>query len=198
MIDGKHILGCLVSFFICIVLGSYSNSELLINLCDSVLLELQFFCFSLLVTVCLTTNCVKLYYVCVGFFLPRLLQMLERDSDHGRSEPFRTYDALDQAARSLNTNVQLTRDSVAGASREQHYMAARLYSDCEALHRAAYTELQQLVLGPQVRLTATTDQDLLCPSAQVGLFLFTSLGQPTLHPALNVSLFILQSFVTLS
>lgn len=96
----------------------------------------------------------------------RLLQMLERDSDHGRSEPFRTYDALDQAARSLNTNVQLTRDSVAGASREQHYMAARLYSDCEALHRAAYTELQQLVLGPQVRPTATPDQDLLCPNAQ--------------------------------
>ncbi|KAK5604741.1 hypothetical protein CRENBAI_011451 [Crenichthys baileyi] len=79
----------------------------------------------------------------------RLLQILDRDSDHGQSEPFRTYEALDQAARSLKTNIQLTQDSVAGASREQRYMAARLYSDCEALHRAMYTELQQLVLGPQ-------------------------------------------------
>ncbi|XP_047242297.1 HAUS augmin-like complex subunit 3 isoform X8 [Girardinichthys multiradiatus] len=96
----------------------------------------------------------------------RLLQILDHDSDHGQSEPFRTYEALQQAARSLKTYTQLTQDSVAGASREQHYMAARLYSDCEALHRAMYTELQQLVLGPQVRPVAITDQDLLCPNAQ--------------------------------
>ncbi|KAM4713969.1 HAUS augmin-like complex subunit 3 isoform 2-T2 [Anableps anableps] len=81
--------------------------------------------------------------------LSRLLQILDRDSDHGRSEPFRTYEGLDQAAHSLRTNIQLTRDSVAGACREQHYLAARLYSDCEALHRATYTELQHLVFSPQ-------------------------------------------------
>ncbi|MEQ2183898.1 hypothetical protein GOODEAATRI_002658, partial [Goodea atripinnis] len=85
-----------------------------------------------------------------------LLQILDRVSDHGQSEPFRTYEALEQAARSLKTYIQLTQDSVAGASREQHYMAARLYSDCEALHRAMYTELQQLVLGPQVVFYITT------------------------------------------
>ncbi|XP_008426197.1 HAUS augmin-like complex subunit 3 isoform X2 [Poecilia reticulata] len=98
--------------------------------------------------------------------LCRLLQILDRDSDRGRSEPFRTYEGLDQAAQNLRTNIRLSRDSVAGARREQNYMAARLHSDCEALHRAAYTELQQLLLGPQVRPTATADQDSLCPNAQ--------------------------------
>ncbi|XP_016532668.1 HAUS augmin-like complex subunit 3 [Poecilia formosa] len=98
--------------------------------------------------------------------LCRLLQILDRDSDRGRSEPFRTYEGLDQAAQNLRTNIRLSRDSLAGARREQHYMAARLYSDCEALHRATYTELQQLLLGPQVRPTATADQDSLCPNAQ--------------------------------
>ncbi|XP_015230916.1 PREDICTED: HAUS augmin-like complex subunit 3 [Cyprinodon variegatus] len=96
----------------------------------------------------------------------RLLKILDYDSDHGRSEPFRTYEALDQAARSLRTNIQLARDSLAGACREQRYVVGRLYSDCEALHRATYTELQQLVLGPQVCPTASADQDPLCPNAQ--------------------------------
>uniref|UniRef100_UPI0037E85D04 HAUS augmin-like complex subunit 3 n=1 Tax=Semicossyphus pulcher TaxID=241346 RepID=UPI0037E85D04 len=96
----------------------------------------------------------------------RLLQILDHDSDRGRAEPFRTYEALDQAARDLSGNLQVTRDALAGAGREQHYTAARLYGDCEALHRATYTELQQLVLGPQVRPTASTDQELLCPNAQ--------------------------------
>lgn len=96
----------------------------------------------------------------------RLLHILDHDPDHGRSEPFRTFEALDQAARDLANNLQSTRDSLAVASREQRYTAARLYSDCEALHRAMYTELQQLVLGPQVCPTAITDQELLCPNAQ--------------------------------
>lgn len=64
----------------------------------------------------------------------------------------------------------MTRDALAGAGREQFYTAARLNGDCEALHRAMYTEFQQLVLGPQVRPTAITDQELLCPNAQVGCF----------------------------
>ncbi|XP_074555519.1 HAUS augmin-like complex subunit 3 isoform X2 [Halichoeres trimaculatus] len=79
----------------------------------------------------------------------RLLQILDHSSDHTRSEPFRTYEALDRAARDLSANLQVTREALAGAGREQHYTAARLYSDCEALHRVVYTELQQLVLGPQ-------------------------------------------------
>lgn len=65
----------------------------------------------------------------------------------------------------------MTRDALAGAGREQYYTAARLNGDCEALHRAMYTEFQQLVLGPQVRPMAITDQELLCPNAQVGCFL---------------------------
>ncbi|XP_053272199.1 HAUS augmin-like complex subunit 3 [Pleuronectes platessa] len=96
----------------------------------------------------------------------RLLQILNHDSDQGRSEPFRTYEALDQAARDLAGNLQVTRDALAGASREQHYTTARLNGDSEALHRAMHTELQQLVLGPQVCPMATTDQELLCPNAQ--------------------------------
>ncbi|GLD53840.1 HAUS augmin-like complex subunit 3 [Lates japonicus] len=103
---------------------------------------------------------------CKDAAFSRLLQILDHDSDHGRSEPFRTYEALDQAARDLAGNLQVTRDALAGAGREQYYTAARLYGDCEALHRAMYTELQQLVLGPQVRPTASTDQELLCPNAQ--------------------------------
>ncbi|XP_008281605.1 HAUS augmin-like complex subunit 3 [Stegastes partitus] len=103
---------------------------------------------------------------CKDAAFSRLLQILDHDSDHGRSEPFRTYDALDQAARDLASNLQLTRDALAGACREQCYTAARLYGDCEVLHKAMYTELQQLVLGPQVRPTAITDQELLCPNAQ--------------------------------
>uniref|UniRef100_A0A3Q4GS47 HAUS augmin-like complex, subunit 3 n=1 Tax=Neolamprologus brichardi TaxID=32507 RepID=A0A3Q4GS47_NEOBR len=93
----------------------------------------------------------------------RLLQMLDYDSAHSRSEPFRTYEALDQAASNLANNLHLIKDALAGAGREQCFTAARLYGDCEALHRAMYTEFQQLVLGPQVRLT---DQELLCPNAQ--------------------------------
>lgn len=103
-------------------------------------------------------------------FLPRLLQMLDYDSAHSRSKPFRTYEALDQAASNLANNLHLIKDALAGAGREQCFTAACLYGDCESLHRALYTEFQQLVLGPQVRLT---DQELLCPSAQVGVFPFT-------------------------
>lgn len=107
----------------------------------------------------------------------RLLQILDHSSDRGRAEPFRTYEALDQAACELGGNLQVTRDALAGAGREQHYVAARLNGDSEALHRAMYTELQQLVLGPQVRATAVTDQELLCPNAQVGLFPFNFTAQ---------------------
>lgn len=114
----------------------------------------------------LNTRCV----IVVRNSLLRLLQILDHDSDHGRSEPFRTYEALNQAARDLAGNLQVTRDALAGAGREQCYTAARLSGDCEALHRAMYTEFQQLVLGPQVCPTAFTDQELLCPNAQVGLF----------------------------
>lgn len=103
----------------------------------------------------------------------RLLQILEHTSDKGQSEPFRTYQSLGQVADKLAGDLQATRDALAGAAREQHYTVTRLNSDCEALHRAMYTELQQLHLGPQVRPLGTTDQELLCPSAQVGFFLCT-------------------------
>lgn len=103
----------------------------------------------------------------------RLLQILEDASAKGRSEPFRTYESLGQVAHKLAGDLQATRDALAGAAREQKYTVARLNSDCEALHRAMYTELQQLNLGPQVRPLGTTDQELLCPNAQVGFFLCT-------------------------
>ncbi|XP_028285168.1 HAUS augmin-like complex subunit 3 [Parambassis ranga] len=96
----------------------------------------------------------------------RLLQILDYESDHSRLEPFRTYEALNHAARDLTNNIQLTRDALSGASREQNYTVARLYGDCEVLHRAMYSELQQLVLGPQVCPTAISDQEHLCPNAQ--------------------------------
>lgn len=62
----------------------------------------------------------------------------------------------------------MTRDTLGSANREQCYTATRLRGDCEELHRVMYTELQQLVLGPQVCPTGVTDQELLCPNAQVG------------------------------
>lgn len=103
----------------------------------------------------------------------RLLQILERASDKGRAEPFRTYESLEQAAHQVAADLRATRDALAGAAREQHYTVARLKGDCEALHRAMYTDLQQLKLGPQVCPLGTTDQELLCPNAQVGFFLCT-------------------------
>ncbi|XP_034532145.1 DNA polymerase nu isoform X10 [Notolabrus celidotus] len=97
----------------------------------------------------------------------RLLQILDHNSDHTRSEPFRTYEALDQAAKDLAGNLQVTREALAGAGREQHYTAARLYSDCEALHRAMYTELQQLVLGPQELTTKLGETESQLQSLQL-------------------------------
>ncbi|KAM3833881.1 HAUS augmin-like complex subunit 3 [Diretmus argenteus] len=96
----------------------------------------------------------------------RLLQILEAGTDQRRAEPFRTYEALDQAARNLVGGVRASRDTLAGAHRRQDYTMARLHGDCEALHRAVYTELQQLVLEPQVCPAAITDQEPLCPNAQ--------------------------------
>ncbi|KAE8279212.1 HAUS augmin-like complex subunit 3 [Larimichthys crocea] len=96
----------------------------------------------------------------------RLLQILDHDSDHGRSEPFRTYEALNQAARDLEGNLQVTRDALAGAGREQCYTAARLSGDCEALHRAMYTEFQQLVLGPQELTLKLVEADSQLQSLQ--------------------------------
>lgn len=127
-------------------------------------------------------NCLPIFF--------RLLQILERDPDKGRSEPFRTYESLGQVARKLAGDLQTTRDALAGAAREQRYSAARLSGDCEALHRAMYTELQQLNLGPQVCPLGTTDQELLCPNAQVGFFLCTlqpSTSESNLEEINNVS-----------
>uniref|UniRef100_A0A3P8V2M1 HAUS augmin-like complex, subunit 3 n=1 Tax=Cynoglossus semilaevis TaxID=244447 RepID=A0A3P8V2M1_CYNSE len=95
---------------------------------------------------------------CKDAAFSRLLQILDSVSDHSRSEPFRTYEALDQAASDLAGNMRATRDALGGAGREQRYTAARAEGDCA---------LQQLVLGPQVRPTAITDQELLCPNAQL-------------------------------
>lgn len=103
---------------------------------------------------------------CKDATFSRLFKILDSASDQPRSEPFRTYEALDQAARNLRSELQMTRDTLGSASCEQRYKATRLSGDCEALHRVMYTELQQLVLGPQVCPTGITDQELLCPNAQ--------------------------------
>lgn len=103
----------------------------------------------------------------------RLFKILNSLTDQTRSEPFRTYEALDQAARNFASELQMTRDTLGSANREQCYTATRLTGDCEALHRVMHTELQQLVFGPQVCPTGLIDQELLCPNAQVG-FSFVS------------------------
>lgn len=78
----------------------------------------------------------------------RLQQMLD-DEGHSQPEPFLTYEALNQAARNLSSNLQISRDALTSASLEQQYTAARLSGDCEALRQVVYTEFQQMVLGPQ-------------------------------------------------
>ncbi|CAL8240373.1 unnamed protein product [Merluccius merluccius] len=104
---------------------------------------------------------------CKDATFSRLLQILEASSmSHSPAEPFRTHEALDQAAHHLAAHLQAAREALSGAARQQGYTAARLHGDCEALHRATYTELQQLVLEPQVRPTAVGGQELLCPNAQ--------------------------------
>lgn len=95
----------------------------------------------------------------------RLLQILDQ-SPNSHSEPFQTYEALNQAALDLARNLKTTRDALARAHQEQHFTATRLSGDCEALHRVTHTELQQLVLRPQVRPMASPDQPQLCPNAQ--------------------------------
>lgn len=104
----------------------------------------------------------------------RLLQILETSKCslyRGREEPFRTYEALNQAACDLANDLKLTREALAGAARQQGYTVARLHGDYDALHGATYTELQQLVLEPQVRPMADKDQELW-PNAQVCIILY--------------------------
>uniref|UniRef100_A0A3B3ZWR3 HAUS augmin-like complex subunit 3 N-terminal domain-containing protein n=1 Tax=Periophthalmus magnuspinnatus TaxID=409849 RepID=A0A3B3ZWR3_9GOBI len=96
----------------------------------------------------------------------RLLQILDHNSNHSRSEPFRTYEALNQAARDLSADLHTTQDVLARASHEQLYTGARLHGDCEALHRAMYTELQQLVLGPQELATKLLEAESQLQSLQ--------------------------------
>ena len=96
-------------------------------------------------------------------------------------EPFRTHEALDQAALDLAADLQAAREALSGVARQQGYTAVRLQGDCEALHRATYTELQQLVLEPQVCPTAEAGRELLCPNAQVGVPLTVCLTPSLIH-----------------
>lgn len=96
----------------------------------------------------------------------RLLQILDHSSNTGHSEPFRTYEALNQAAQELVADLQTTQDALAGSSRELCYTAARLHGDSEALHRLMYTELQQLVLGPQELTTKLLEAESKLQSLQ--------------------------------
>uniref|UniRef100_A0AAV2KRV4 DNA-directed DNA polymerase family A palm domain-containing protein n=1 Tax=Knipowitschia caucasica TaxID=637954 RepID=A0AAV2KRV4_KNICA len=95
----------------------------------------------------------------------RLLEILNCGSKCSPSEPFQTYEALNQAARDLSADLQTAGEAMAGAAREQKYTGACLHGHCEALHRAMYTELQQVVLRPQVPPLAS-EQPQLCPNAQ--------------------------------
>ncbi|XP_051927826.1 HAUS augmin-like complex subunit 3 isoform X1 [Hippocampus zosterae] len=96
----------------------------------------------------------------------RLLQILDQDSSQGREEPFQTYEALDQAAHGLASNLQASRAALAAAYRDQYFRMAQLQGHCEVLHGAVSTEFQELVLRPQVCPAASADQELLCPNAQ--------------------------------
>ncbi|KAM9826902.1 HAUS augmin-like complex subunit 3 [Neosynchiropus ocellatus] len=96
----------------------------------------------------------------------RLFQILDQDSDNERADPFWTYEALDQGAFDLADKLKLTQEALSEAKQQQYSTAACLSCHSEALHRAMYTELQQLVLGPQVCSMVLTDQELLCPNAQ--------------------------------
>ncbi|XP_029696521.1 HAUS augmin-like complex subunit 3 isoform X2 [Takifugu rubripes] len=103
---------------------------------------------------------------CKDVAFSRLLQILEHVTDKSRSEPFRTYESLGQTACKLAGDLQATRDALAGAAQEQRYTAARLNTDCEALHQAIYTELQQLNLGPQELTSKLVEVDSRLQSLQ--------------------------------
>ncbi|XP_053715273.1 DNA polymerase nu isoform X3 [Synchiropus splendidus] len=96
----------------------------------------------------------------------RLFQILDQESGHERADPFWTYETLDQGASDLADNLKVTREALSGAEQQQYSTAACLSCHSEELHRAMYTELQQLVLGPQVCSMVLGDQELLCPNAQ--------------------------------
>nr|XP_057922484.1 HAUS augmin-like complex subunit 3 [Doryrhamphus excisus] len=101
---------------------------------------------------------------CKDAAVSRLLRIL--DSTQGAAEPFQSFEALDKAACDLANSLQVSRDALAAASWEQNYSVAQLEGHCEALHRAMYTEFQQLVLGPHACSMAITDQEMLCPNLQ--------------------------------
>ncbi|KAM8881840.1 DNA polymerase nu isoform 1-T5 [Synchiropus picturatus] len=96
----------------------------------------------------------------------RLFQILDQESGCERADPFWTYETLDQGASDLADNLKVTREALSGAEQQQYSTAACLSCHSEELHRAMYTELQQLVLGPQVCSMVLGDQELLCPNAQ--------------------------------
>ncbi|XP_061817004.1 HAUS augmin-like complex subunit 3 [Nerophis lumbriciformis] len=101
---------------------------------------------------------------CKDAALSRLLQIM--DSAQATAEPFRSLEELDQATCNLANNLQVSRDALAAANWEQNFSMAQLEGHCEALHRAMYTEFQQLVLSPRLCSMAITNQELLCPNAQ--------------------------------
>ncbi|XP_057712386.1 HAUS augmin-like complex subunit 3 [Corythoichthys intestinalis] len=96
----------------------------------------------------------------------RLAEILDRESSSGRLEPFWTYEAVEQAAGDLSSNLQAAREALAAAGQERGAAVAELQDHGEALDEALTTELQQLVLGPQLCLKAIAGQELLCPNAK--------------------------------
>ncbi|XP_061664618.1 HAUS augmin-like complex subunit 3 [Syngnathoides biaculeatus] len=96
----------------------------------------------------------------------RLLQILDRDSSHGRAEPFQTYEELNQAARRLADDLLVSRKALAAAGRERYRTLAQLQGHCKALQGVTSAEFQQLVSGPKGCPAAVGDQELLWPNAQ--------------------------------
>ncbi|XP_061769613.1 HAUS augmin-like complex subunit 3 [Nerophis ophidion] len=101
---------------------------------------------------------------CKDAALSRLLQII--DSAQGTAEPFRSLEELDQAACNLANNLQVSRDALAASNWEQNFSMAQLEGHCKALHRAMYTEFQQLVLSSRLCSMPITNEELLCPNAQ--------------------------------
>ncbi|KAJ8382228.1 hypothetical protein SKAU_G00030060 [Synaphobranchus kaupii] len=95
----------------------------------------------------------------------RLYRALERDGEPAgeRDEPFRTYEGLERAAQALQAELRSVREALGRAAREQAFAVARLEGDCDSLHAAAYSGLQQLLLTTPV--CAPPAQEL-CPNSQ--------------------------------
>ncbi|TRY87662.1 hypothetical protein DNTS_013610 [Danionella cerebrum] len=96
----------------------------------------------------------------------RLLQLLELGKTITEKEDlFQTFTRIETAASNLHKDLVTLQEALDGARQEQAFTGARLERDRDVLDQAAYADIVQPLLRPQVCGTVTPALEL-CPHAQ--------------------------------